>query len=76
VPVTTDSQPPGRTLYVIVCGAGPAADIATLVQLAQQRGWVVCVATTPAGREFVDVAELEKLSGYPGQDRVPQTRPP
>jgi hypothetical protein len=29
-------------LYVIVCGAGPAADIATLVVAAQQRGWVVC----------------------------------
>jgi phosphopantothenoylcysteine synthetase/decarboxylase len=63
--VTADSRPSGRTLYVIVCGAGPAADIATLVQLAQQRGWVVCIATTPAGREFVDVAELEKLTGHP-----------
>jgi phosphopantothenoylcysteine synthetase/decarboxylase len=63
--VTTGSRPSGRTLYVIVCGAGPAADVATLVVAAQQRGWVVCVATTPAGREFVDIAELEKLTGYP-----------
>jgi phosphopantothenoylcysteine decarboxylase len=63
--VTTDSRSSGRTLYVIVCGAGPAADVATLVRLAQQRGWTVCVATTPSGREFIDTAELEKLTGYP-----------
>jgi phosphopantothenoylcysteine decarboxylase len=63
--VTTDSRPPRGTLYVIVCGAGPAAEVAALVRLAQQGGWTVCVATTPAGREFVDVAELERLTGYP-----------
>lgn len=59
-----EDRQPGRTLYVIVCGAGPAANLATLVLAAQQRGWVVCVATTPSGRQFVDVAKLEKLTGY------------
>jgi len=63
--VTTENRRPARTLYIIVCGAGPAADVATLVRLAQARGWTVCVATTPAGRGFADVAELEKLTGHP-----------
>ena len=62
--MSMDSRPGARTLYVIVCGAGPAADVATLVRLAQQRGWRVCVATTPAGREFVDAGELEQLTGH------------
>lgn len=63
--MASGSQRSGRTLYAIVCGAGPASDIATLVRLAQAEGWRVCIATTPAGREFIDVAELEKLTGYP-----------
>ncbi len=63
--MSNESQSGARTLYVIVCGAGPAADVATLVQLAQLRGWRVCVATTPAGREFVEAGELERLTGYP-----------
>jgi phosphopantothenoylcysteine synthetase/decarboxylase len=63
--VTIDSRQPARTLYVIVCGGGPAGDVAILVRLAQSQDWTVCVVTTPAGRDFVDVAELERLTGYP-----------
>jgi len=64
--VPADRPPePARTLYVIVCGAGPATDMASLVRLAQGQGWQVCVVTTPAGAEFVDKAELEALTGYP-----------
>jgi phosphopantothenoylcysteine synthetase/decarboxylase len=64
--VAADQPPePARTLYVIVCGAGPATDIATLIRLAQAQGWRVCVVTTPAGGQFVDAAELETMTGYP-----------
>lgn len=42
-----DAEEPARTLYVIVCGAGSAGDIATFVRLAQAQGWRVCVVTTP-----------------------------
>jgi len=56
---------PTRTLYLIVCGAGPASDVATFIRLAQAQGWRVCVVTTPAGAEFIDAAELEALTGYP-----------
>jgi len=64
--VPSDQIPePARTLYLIVCGAGPATDVATFIRLAHSRDWRVCVVTTPAGATFVDAAELEELTGYP-----------
>ena len=58
---------PGRqpVLYVIACAAPPAADVGQLVSLAQQRGWDVCVLTTPSGRRFTDPAALERQTGHP-----------
>ena len=41
-------------LSVIVCGAGPATAIGTLVKLAHERGWIVQVIATPAALEFFD----------------------
>lgn len=67
----TGSSPPGRpvsdrrVLYVIACAAPPAADVGQLVSLAQQRGWDVCVLTTPSGRRFTDTAALERQTGHP-----------
>jgi phosphopantothenoylcysteine synthetase/decarboxylase len=54
-----------RVLYVIACAAPPAAEAARLVRLAQERGWDVCVLTTPSGRRFADTAALERLTGHP-----------
>jgi phosphopantothenoylcysteine synthetase/decarboxylase len=69
-----------RVLYVIVCGAGPAAEVGRLVDLAQQRGWDVQVIATPAALEFIDVPSLEAQTGRPvrskyrkpGQPRSPK----
>ncbi|WP_433177773.1 flavoprotein [Actinoallomurus sp. CA-150999] len=52
-------------LYVIVCAAPAAADVETLVRLAQEAGWRVCVITSPMGRRFVDVDRLTALTGEP-----------
>ncbi len=52
-------------LYVIACAAPPAARVGQLVSLAQQRGWDVCVLTTPYGRRFTDTAALERQTGHP-----------
>ncbi len=52
-------------LYVIACAAPPAAEVSRLVSLAQQRGWDVCVLTTPSARRFTDVAGLERQTGHP-----------
>ena len=54
-----------RVLYVIACAAPPAAEAAQLVRLAQERGWDVCVLTTPSGRRFADSPALERLTGHP-----------
>ncbi|GAB2651841.1 flavoprotein [Nocardia goodfellowii] len=52
-------------LYAIATGASAARDIGKLVDIAQAAEWEVCVVTSPAGRRFIDVAELEGKSGYP-----------
>jgi phosphopantothenoylcysteine synthetase/decarboxylase len=54
-----------RVLYAIACGASPARDVGILVKRAQERGWDVCVITSPSGRGFVDVAALETATGHP-----------
>ncbi len=54
-----------RVLTIIVCGAGPATAIGTLVTLAQERGWTTQVVATPAALDFFDQGEIEKLTGSP-----------
>ncbi|MGH3648690.1 MAG: flavoprotein [Micromonosporaceae bacterium] len=70
-----------RVLYVVPCGAGPAGEVGRLVTLAQSRGWSVhLVPTVAAVEHFLDVPELERLTGNrvrtghrgPGEsDRMP-----
>jgi phosphopantothenoylcysteine synthetase/decarboxylase len=55
----------GRVLSVIVCGAGPATAIDTLITLAHGRGWAVQVIATPAALDFFDQAAIEKQTGNP-----------
>ncbi len=62
-PMTRD--PPTRVLSVIVCGAGPATAIGTLVKLAHERGWTVQVIATPAALDFFDPAAIEAQTGSP-----------
>ena len=52
-------------VYLIVCGAGPAADIPTFLNLAKHAGWTVCVTATPKGVELLDVARVSDLVEYP-----------
>jgi phosphopantothenoylcysteine synthetase/decarboxylase len=52
-------------VYLIVCGAGPAADIPTFLTLAKHAGWTVCVTATPKGAELVEVARVSDLVEYP-----------
>lgn len=55
----------GRVLAVVVCGAGPATAVDTLVRLARDRGWTVQLIATPAALEFFDGPAIETLTGYP-----------
>jgi phosphopantothenoylcysteine synthetase/decarboxylase len=50
---------------VIVCAAGPAAQAAHLVTLAQEHGWTVRLIATPAALDFIDTDKLEAQTGAP-----------
>jgi phosphopantothenoylcysteine synthetase/decarboxylase len=54
-----------RVLYVIVCGAGPAGEVGRLVELAQDRGWIVQIIATPSALAFIDGPKLEAQTGRP-----------
>jgi phosphopantothenoylcysteine synthetase/decarboxylase len=50
-------------LYVVVCGAGPAAHVDRLIALAMTRSWQVQVVSTPSGMNFINVRDIEALAG-------------
>ena len=55
-----------RVLYLVICAAGPAARIDVMVRLAKAECWDVhCLATPAAVEHFLDLPELEKLTGHP-----------
>jgi phosphopantothenoylcysteine synthetase/decarboxylase len=63
--VTAAETAPQRVLSVVVCSAGPAAAITTLVKLALDRGWTVQVISTPAAIDFFDQAAVKDMTGNP-----------
>lgn len=58
-----------KTLYIVVCAAGPASEVGTLVGLAQEQGWAVQAMATPAAVDFIDIGALEKQTGRPVRSR-------
>lgn len=58
----TDSR---SVVYLIVCAAPRATRTPHLVGLLQEAGWHVCVIATPQALNFIDVDELERLTGHP-----------
>jgi phosphopantothenoylcysteine synthetase/decarboxylase len=58
-------MPTAWVLYVVVCGAGPAPYVTTMIQLAQTRGWNVQVIATPAALDFVDTEMIARQTGFP-----------
>jgi phosphopantothenoylcysteine synthetase/decarboxylase len=72
--------PKKRVLYIIVCGAPPAARIGELVELARHQEWDVYLIPTPQGCQFIDTQSLEQLTGHPvvsdfRQPDVPKGKP-
>jgi len=63
----------GRSLTVIVCGAGPATHVGNLIAIARNRDWTVQVIATPAALDFIDTAALADQCGSPvrSQYRTP-----
>lgn len=56
---------PKPVLYVIACGARPAADLPPLVTELRATGWDVCVVATPDGLKFIDREALAAITGHP-----------
>jgi phosphopantothenoylcysteine synthetase/decarboxylase len=52
-------------LYVVACGGRPAGLLGDFVRFAQDQGWDVCAIVTPDGTKFLDMAQLETLTGHP-----------
>jgi len=66
------------TLYLVISGAPAPEGIPGLVAMLHAAGWKVVVFSTPFGTRFVDVAELEHLTGHPVRHeyRMPGTGEP
>ncbi|MFE3263213.1 flavoprotein [Streptomyces sp. NPDC059215] len=52
-------------LYVVVCAAGVARDVGTLIAAARASGWEVGVIATPQALGFFDTADVEARTGRP-----------
>ncbi len=52
-------------LYVIACGARPAADLPGFITWTTGQGWDTCVIVTPSALRFTDTGQLAKLTGHP-----------
>ncbi|MCD0446315.1 flavoprotein [Glycomyces sp. A-F 0318] len=53
------------TVYLIVCGAGPATRAYEFVDHARVRGWDCHVIATDAGARFIDRERLETATSHP-----------
>ena len=56
---------PQPVLYLIACGARPAAQLPDFVTFAQAEGWDVCLIGTPDAARFLDTGLLAQLTGHP-----------
>jgi len=54
-----------KVVYLVVCGAPRAARAGELVERLSAAGWTTCVIASPQAVKFIDVARLERLTGYP-----------
>ena len=52
-------------LQIVVCGAGPAADIRQLIEVAHERSWTTAATATASALDFINVREIEDLTGNP-----------
>ncbi len=53
----------GGHLQIVVCAAGPAADVTQLISAAQKHSWTIAVTATPNSIDFIDVPAIEELTG-------------
>lgn len=54
-----------RHLQIVVCGAGPAADVTRLITTATKQSWTTAVTATPSALDFIGAEAIERLTGHP-----------
>src|SRR5260370_18814731 len=59
-----DNTPNKYVLYLIICAAPPAQHMQDFIQLLQSAGWDVCVIATPQATRWIQVKNLEVLTGH------------
>nr|WP_230416855.1 flavoprotein [Micromonospora tarapacensis] len=59
-------------MQIVVCAAGPAADVTQLINTAQKHSWTTAVTATPNGIDFIDVPAIEELTGAPARSSYRQ----
>lgn len=52
-------------LQIVVCAAGPAADVTRLIAAATKHSWTTAVTATPSALDFLDADAIERLTGHP-----------
>ncbi|MEU1841181.1 flavoprotein [Micromonospora chersina] len=52
-------------LQIVVCAAGPAADVTQLITNATQQSWTTAVTATPNALDLIDAEAIERLTGRP-----------
>lgn len=68
-------------LQIVVCAAGPAADVTQLITNATQQSWTTAVTATPSALDFIDAEAIERLTGRPvrstyrSSDRIHRSLP-
>lgn len=78
MPEDSTERPNDGTLYLVVSGAPAPEGVPALIRACQAAGWHVAVFSTPYGLRFVDVPEMERLTGGPvrSEYRMPGTGEP
>lgn len=51
-------------LYLVICAAPPAQQMHEFIPILQSAGWDVCVIATPQATRWIDLANLEALTGH------------
>ncbi|EEP73558.1 flavoprotein [Micromonospora sp. ATCC 39149] len=54
-----------RYLQIVVCAAGPAADVTQLIAAATKQSWTTAVTATPSALDFIGPEAIERLTGHP-----------
>ncbi|SBT47336.1 flavoprotein [Micromonospora narathiwatensis] len=51
-------------LQIVVCAAGPAADVTRLIDAATKQAWTTAVTATPSALDFLDAEAIEQQTGH------------